>query len=71
MTSQKQPAQATPRRSSQLAKFKEAAREHGADESEDTFNSALKAIAIKKGVPEALERLADDLGQNDPKFKSD
>ena len=49
---------------SQVQKFKDAAREQAANESEDAFNAALKAVATKKNVTPAIERLADEIGQN-------
>lgn len=52
----------------QIEKFREAARAHEADESEDAFNASLKAIATNKNVGPAMERLAEELGQTDPKW---
>lgn len=59
------------KQSKQIQKFRDAAREHEADESEDAFNAALKAVATGKNVTPAIERLADELGQNGEKPKSD
>lgn len=54
---------------SQLSKFREAARELEADENEDAFNAAVKAVAKGKNPVPHLERLADGLGQNGDKPK--
>jgi hypothetical protein len=43
----------------QIQKFREAAKEAGADESEERFNKTLKDLA-------KLPREADKAGQNDP-----
>lgn len=53
---------------SQIEKFRQAARDHDANESEDAFNAALKAIATSKDIGPATERLAPELGRK-RKFK--
>jgi hypothetical protein len=58
-------------RKSQIDKFREAAREHGADFDESKFDQALRKIASKdaKEQSEALKDLADQIGQTDAKPK--
>jgi hypothetical protein len=48
----------TPKKKSQIQKFREAAREHGADQSEERFNSTLRELAkhSRKPQPTANER---------------
>jgi hypothetical protein len=54
---------------SQIAKFRDAARAHEADESEGTFNTALKAVATKRNAPEAKEKLAEHVESGKPKVE--
>jgi len=49
---------------SQIEKFKDMAREIGADATEDQFDAVLRRVA--KGDPSAIDELADKLGQTDP-----
>jgi hypothetical protein len=49
---------------SQFDKFKDAARDIGADDNEANFDAALRKIA--KGDPKALDEVAKKLGQKDP-----
>jgi DNA-binding transcriptional regulator GbsR (MarR family) len=49
---------------SQIDKFRETARELGADEDESKFEATLRKVA--KGEPKALDEMADKLGQKDP-----
>lgn len=48
----------------QIEKFKDTAREIGADADETQFNDVLRRVA--KGDPKAIDELADKLGQTDP-----
>lgn len=51
---------------SQIEKFRDKARELGADESADKFDAALRKVATAKPAPKAIEELADMVGQKDP-----
>ena len=50
---------------SQAAKFRDAARSLGCDESEERFNEALRALVKNQNDKKALDKLADALGQNE------
>lgn len=49
---------------SQIDKFKDAARDIGADDNEANFDAALRKVA--KGDPKAIGEMANKLGQTDP-----
>jgi hypothetical protein len=53
---------------SQIEKFRDAARKQAANENEDAFDAALRAITTGKGIGPATERLAEELGQTDPSW---
>ena len=52
----------------QIEKFKDTAREIGADADEAQFDDMLRRVA--KGDPKAIDDVADKLGQNDPNAKN-
>jgi len=56
--------------SSQVQKFRRLARDLDADESEEAFNARSRDLAIK-GDPDALEQLAERVGQTDPNWTRD
>ena len=51
---------------SQIDKFRDKARELGADESADKFDAALRKVATHKPDPKALDGSAEMIGQKDP-----
>jgi hypothetical protein len=53
----------------QIDKFRDKARELGADESEDKFDAALRKVATAKPDPKAIDVLAEMIGQKDPNSK--
>jgi hypothetical protein len=54
-------------KNSQIQKFRDKARELGADEREDKFDAALRKVAaIKPDDPKAPDELAKLIGQKDP-----
>jgi len=52
----------------QIEKFKDTAREIGAEADETQFNDVLRRVA--KGDPKAVDVLAEKIGQNDPNAKN-
>jgi hypothetical protein len=50
----------------QIDKFRDKARELGADESADRFDATLQKVASHKPNPKALDELAEMVGQKDP-----
>jgi hypothetical protein len=54
---------------SQIEKFRDKARELGADESADKFAAALRKVATAKPEPKALDELAEMIGMKDPDKK--
>jgi len=54
---------------SQIDKFRDKARELGADESADKFEAALRKVATHKPDPKAIDDLAEMIGQKDPNSK--
>ena len=51
---------------SQIDKFRDKARELGADESAEKFDAALRKVATAKPDPKAMDELAEMIGQKDP-----
>jgi len=52
---------------SQIEKFRDKARELGADESADKFDAALRKVAAHKPAPKAVDEPAEKIGQKDQK----